>query len=74
MRKILLTFHPIAPILLFEQGDYSVVEKAEPDPLDLSANIGVGKQFFMPYCVWKSFWWFGNSIFLYYRKLRHSVV
>lgn len=51
MRKILLTFHPIAPILLFEQGDYSVVEKVEPDPLDLSANIGVGKQFFMLYCV-----------------------
>ena len=34
-----------------KRGNYCVVEKAEPDPLDLSANIGVGKQFFMPYCV-----------------------
>ena len=37
-RKILLTFNPISPILLSKQGDYSVVEKVKPDPLNLLAN------------------------------------
>lgn len=46
-----LTFLPISPILSSEQGNYSVVEKAEPDPLNLLANTGVGKQFHTPYCV-----------------------
>jgi hypothetical protein len=41
-RKILLTFNPISPILLFKQGDYSVVEKVKPDPLNLLANTNVG--------------------------------
>ena len=43
-RKILLTFNPISPILLSKQGDYSVVEKAEPDPLNLLANTNVGSE------------------------------
>ncbi len=42
MRKNLLTFNPISHILLFEQGDYSVVEKAEPDPLNLLVNTNAG--------------------------------
>lgn len=41
-RKTLLTFNPISPILLFKQGDYSVVEKVKPDPLNLSVNTVVG--------------------------------
>jgi hypothetical protein len=41
-RRILLTFNPISPILLSKQGDYSVVEKAKPDPLNLLANTNVG--------------------------------
>ena len=40
--KILLTFNPISPILLSKQGDYSVVEKVKPDPLNLLANTNVG--------------------------------
>jgi len=40
--KILLTFNPISPILYPSRGDYSVVEKAEPDPLNLLANTNVG--------------------------------
>ena len=40
--RILLTFNPISPILLSKQGDYSVVEKAKPDPLNLLANTNVG--------------------------------
>ena len=38
----LLTFNPISPILFSKQGDYSVVEKAKPDPLNLLANTNVG--------------------------------
>ena len=38
----LLTFNPISPILLSKQGDYSVVEKVKPDPLNLLANTNVG--------------------------------
>lgn len=41
-RRILLTFNPISPILLSKQGDYSVVEKVKPDPLNLLANTNVG--------------------------------
>jgi len=41
-RKILLTFNPVSPILLSKQGDYSVVEKVKPDPLNLLANTNVG--------------------------------
>ena len=40
--KILLTFNPISPILLSKQGDYGVVEKVKPDPLNLLANTNVG--------------------------------
>ena len=41
-RRILLTFNPISPILFSKQGNYSVVEKAKPDPLNLLANTNVG--------------------------------
>ena len=44
INKMLLTFLPISHILLSEQGDYSVVEKAEPDPLNLLANTDVGSK------------------------------
>lgn len=47
----MFTFNPLPFILLFEQGDCSAVEKVKPDPLNLSANTGVGKQFLAPYCV-----------------------
>ena len=41
-RKNLLTFDSISSILLSKQGDYSVVEKVKPDPLNLLANTNVG--------------------------------
>lgn len=48
--KILLTFSSIFRILLLKQGDYSVVEKAEPDPLNLLANTNVGTRM-IQYCI-----------------------
>ena len=44
MQVNLLTFNPISPILLSKQGDYSVVEKVKPDPLNLLANTNVGSE------------------------------
>ena len=41
-RKNLLTFDSISSILLSKQGDYNVVEKVKPDPLNLLANTNVG--------------------------------
>ncbi len=40
--KTLLTFNPISSILFFKQGDYGVVEKVKPDPLNLLVNTNVG--------------------------------
>lgn len=39
---MILTFDSVSPILLSKQGDYSVVEKVKPDPLNLLVNTNVG--------------------------------